>query len=263
MKPNNIRNLWQQKQPVVNGWLSIPSSFSAEVMAHLGWDSMCVDLQHGVIDYQTGVGMLQAICTTEVTPIMRVPWNDPAIIMKCLDAGAYGIICPMINSRDEAQRFVRACRYAPVGYRSSGPIRAQLWAGDDYHDKANDTIVTFAMIETAEAVKNLDAILTTPGLDAVYIGPSDLSISLGGKPGLDQTDPKVVGAIEEILAGCKRHGVHAGLHTGSPAYAKSMIAKGFEFVTLLNDSRLLVQAGRKVVEETRSSGAEKREGGVY
>jgi 4-hydroxy-2-oxoheptanedioate aldolase len=183
--------------------------------------------------------------------------------MKCLDAGAYGIICPMINTRDEAQRFVRACRYAPVGYRSSGPIRAQLWAGDDYHDKANDTIVTFAMIETAEAVKNLDAILSTPGLDAVYIGPSDLSISLGGKPGLDQTDAKVVGAIEEILAGCKRHGVHAGLHTGSPAYAKAMIAKGFEFVTLLNDSRLLVQAARKVVEETRSSGGEKREGGVY
>jgi 4-hydroxy-2-oxoheptanedioate aldolase len=264
MKPNNIRNLWQQKNPVVNGWLSIPSSFSAEVMAHLGWDSMCVDLQHGVIDYQTAVGMLQAICTTDVTPIMRVPWNDPAIIMKCLDAGAYGIICPMINTRDEAQRFVRACRYAPVGYRSSGPIRAQLWAGDDYHDKANDTIVTFAMIETAEAVKNLDAILSTPGLDAVYIGPSDLSISLGGKPGLDQTEPKVVGAIEEILAGCKRHGVHAGLHTGSPAYAKAMIAKGFEFVTLLNDSRLLVQAGRKVVEETRSGGGgEKREGGVY
>jgi 4-hydroxy-2-oxoheptanedioate aldolase len=248
---------------VVNGWLSIPSSFSAEVMAHLGWDSLCVDLQHGVIDYQTAVGMLQAICTTEVTPIMRVPWNDPAIIMKCLDAGAYGIICPMINTRDEAQRFVRACRYAPVGYRSSGPIRAQLWAGDDYHDKANDTIVTFAMIETAEAVKNLDAVLSTPGLDAVYIGPSDLSISLGGKPGLDQTDAKVVGAIEEILAGCKRHGVHAGLHTGSPAYAKAMIAKGFEFVTLLNDSRLLTQAARKVVEETRSTGGEKREGGVY
>jgi 4-hydroxy-2-oxoheptanedioate aldolase len=169
----------------------------------------------------------------------------------------------MINTREEAQRFVGACRYAPVGYRSSGPIRAQLWAGDDYHDKANDTIVTFAMIETAEAVKNLDSILSTSGLDAVYIGPSDLSISLGGKPGLDQTDPKVVGAIEEILAGCKRHGVHAGLHTGSPAYAKAMIAKGFEFVTLLNDSRLLTQAARKVVEETRSSGGEKREGGVY
>ena len=99
VKPNNIRNIWQNKGFVVNGWLSIPSSFSAEVMAHLGWDSLCVDLQHGVIDYQTAVGMLQGICTTDVTPISRVPWNDPALIMKMLDAGAYGIICPMVNSR--------------------------------------------------------------------------------------------------------------------------------------------------------------------
>jgi 4-hydroxy-2-oxoheptanedioate aldolase len=263
MKPNNIRDLWLQNKPVINGWLSIPSSFSAEVMAHMGWDSLCVDLQHGVIDYQTGVTMLQAICTTDTTPIMRVPWNDPAIIMKCLDAGAYGIICPMINSREEAERFVKACRYAPVGYRSSGPIRAQLWAGDDYHAKANDTILTFAMIETAEAVGNLDAILTTPGLDAVYIGPSDLSLTLGGKPGLDSTDPRVVDAIDQILAGCKRHKVRAGLHTGAPAFARAMIAKGFDFVTLLNDSRLLVQAGRKCVEDTRSLATGAREGGVY
>jgi 4-hydroxy-2-oxoheptanedioate aldolase len=255
MKPNNIRTIWQQKGHVVNGWLGLPSSFSAEVMAHAGWDSLCVDLQHGLIDYQMAVGMLQAICTTEVTPIARVPWNDPAIIMKCLDAGAYGIICPMINSREEAERFVRACRYAPRGYRSSGPIRAAVWAGDDYHAKADDTILTFAMIETAEAVKNLDAILSVPGLDAVYIGPSDLSITLGGKPGLDQTDPKVVDAIDQILAGCKRHGVHAGLHTGSPAYAKAMIAKGFEFVTLLSDTRLLAQAAAQIVKETKATAA--------
>ena len=263
MKPNNIRAVWQQKGAVINGWLSIPSTFSAEVMAHMGWDSLCVDLQHGVIDYQMAVGMLQAICTTDVTPIVRVPWNDPAIIMKVLDAGAYGVICPMVNTREEAERFVGACRYAPVGYRSSGPIRAALWAGDDYHDKANDTIVTFAMIETVEAVSNLDAILSTPGLDAVYIGPSDLSLTLGGKPGLDQTDPKVVEAIQAILAGCKRHGVHAGLHTGTPAYAKQMIAKGFDFVTLLNDSRLLIQAARKVVEDTRNLAGATRSSGVY
>jgi len=263
VKPNNIRTVWEKKGAVVNGWLSIPSTFSAEVMAHLGWDSLCVDLQHGLIDYQMAVGMLQAICTTDVTPIARVPWNDPALIMKMLDAGAYGIICPMIQTREECERFVRACRYAPIGYRSSGPIRAAVWAGDDYHEKADDTILTFAMIETVEGVKNLDAILTTPGLDAVYIGPSDLSITLGGKPGLDQTNPKVVEAIDTILAGCKRHGIHAGLHTGSPAYAKAMIEKGFEFVTLLNDSRLLTQAARKVVEETKSIAGTARGGGVY
>jgi 4-hydroxy-2-oxoheptanedioate aldolase len=263
VKPNYIRNIWQNKGFVVNGWCSIPSSFCAEVMAHMGWDSLCVDLQHGVIDYQTAVTMLQGICTTDVTPIARVPWNDPALIMKMLDAGAYGIICPMINTRAECERFVGACRYAPVGYRSSGPIRAALWAGDDYHAKANDVVLTFAMIETAEAVKNLDEILTTPGLDAVYIGPSDLSLTLGGKPGLDHTEGKVVGAIDTILAGCKRHGVRAGLHTGSPAFAKQMIAKGFDFVTLLNDSRILTMAGRKIVEETKSITAQAKAGGVY
>jgi len=110
VKPNNIRTVWEKKGAVVNGWLSIPSTFSAEVMAHLGWDSLCVDLQHGLIDYQMAVGMLQAICTTDVTPIARVPWNDPALIMKMLDAGAYGIICPMIQTREECERFVRACR---------------------------------------------------------------------------------------------------------------------------------------------------------
>ena len=263
MKPNNIRSVWEQKGCVVNGWLGIPSSFSAEVMAHLGWDSLCVDLQHGLIDYQMAVGMLQAICTTDVTPIVRVPWNDPAIIMKSLDAGAFAIICPMINTRDEAQRFVQACRYAPRGYRSSGPIRAMVWAGDDYHAKADDTILTFAMIETAEGVRNLDAILTTPGLDAVYVGPSDLSISLGGKPGIDSSDPKVVAAIDEILAGCKRHGVHAGLHTGSATYAKQMVAKGFDFVTLMTDTRLLIKAAGQIVQEFRSTAGKAGAAGVY
>lgn len=263
MKPNNIRSVWEQKGCVVNGWLGIPSSFSAEVMAHLGWDSLCVDLQHGLIDYQMAVGMLQAICTTDVTPIVRVPWNDPAIIMKSLDAGAFAIICPMINTREEAERFVQACRYAPRGYRSSGPIRAMVWAGDDYHAKADDTILTFATIETAEGVRNLDAILTTPGLDAVYVGPSDLSISLGGKPGIDSSDPKVLAAIDEIVAGCKRHGVHAGLHTASAAYAKQMIAKGFDFVTLMTDTRLLIKAAGQIVQEFRSTAGKAGAAGVY
>jgi 4-hydroxy-2-oxoheptanedioate aldolase len=169
----------------------------------------------------------------------------------------------MINTRDEAERFVQACRYAPRGYRSSGPIRAMVWAGDDYHAKADDTILTFAMIETAEGVRNLDAILTTPGLDAVYVGPSDLSISLGGKPGIDSSDPKVLAAIDEIVAACKRHGVHAGLHTGSAAYAKQMIAKGFDFVTLMTDTRLLIKAASQIVQEFRSTAGKAGAAGVY
>jgi 4-hydroxy-2-oxoheptanedioate aldolase len=148
MRPNNIRTVWNAGQCVVNGWLAIPSAFSAEVMAHCGWDSLCIDIQHGMVDYQTATTMMQAISTTAVTPIVRVPWNDPAIIMKCLDAGAYGIVCPMINSGEDALRFAGACRYPPMGYRSLGPIRAQLYGGSDYAAKANEEIVALAMIET-------------------------------------------------------------------------------------------------------------------
>ena len=178
-RPNGVREAWQEGRAVINSWLGIPSSFSAEVMASMGWDSLVVDMQHGMIDYQMMVTMLQGISTTNVTPLVRVPWNDPAHIQKALDAGAYGIVCPMINNRAEAEKFVGSCRYAPLGYRSSGPIRASLYGGADYHAKANDIVVAFGMIETQEALDNLDAILSTPGLDAIYVGPSDLSISLG------------------------------------------------------------------------------------
>ena len=132
-RPNGVRELWQAGKPVINSWLGIPSSFSAEVMANAGWDSLVVDMQHGMIDYQMMVTMLQGISTTNTTPLVRVPWNDPAHIQKALDAGAYGIICPMINNRAEAEKFVGSCRYAPLGYRSSGPIRASFYGGSDYH----------------------------------------------------------------------------------------------------------------------------------
>ena len=252
MRENRIRTLWAEGRPVINGWCAIPSSFSAELMGSLGWDSVTLDMQHGVIDYQTAVTMFQGICIGEAMPMARVPWNDPAIIMKTLDAGAYGIICPMVNNREECERFVGACRYAPRGYRSSGPIRAALWAGADYMGEADDVVLTFAMIETAEAMENLDAILSTPELDACYVGPSDLSISLGGKPGLDQTEPKVYEAIEAIVAAAKRHGRKAGIHTGNVAYAKKMIDLGFDFVTLYSDVRLLVAKVGEVLKEMRA-----------
>src|ERR1700731_385191 len=156
MRANRMREIWRSKTAVINGWCSLPDSFSAEIMAHMGWDSIVVDMQHGLIDYQVMVSMLQAISTTAVTPLVRVPWNDPASVMKALDAGAYGIICRMINSGAEGEAFVGACRYAPRGYRSSGPVRAALYGGPDYHAKANDVVVAMAMIETTQALDNLD-----------------------------------------------------------------------------------------------------------
>jgi 4-hydroxy-2-oxoheptanedioate aldolase len=208
-------------------------------------------MQHGVIDYQDAVTMLQAIATTPVMPLARVPWNDPARLMKILDAGAYGVICPMINTREEAEALVAACKYPPRGHRSWGPVRASLYAGADYGDHANEDLIVMPMIETAEALKNLDAILTVPGVDAVYVGPSDLSLALGCKPRLDQTDPPVVEAQQRIVEACKRHGVVAGIHNSTAAYALTMVAIGYQFVTLASDSRFLAARAAEEVGVVR------------
>jgi 4-hydroxy-2-oxoheptanedioate aldolase len=255
MRANRVREAWAAGRAVVNGWCGIPSGFSAELMAHMGWDSLVIDMQHGVVDYKDMLSMLQGISTTEVTPMVRVPWNDPAHIMKALDAGAYGIICPMINSREECEKFVGACRYAPAGYRSSGPIRASLYGGADYQEKANETVLAFAMIETVEAIQKLDEILATPGLDAVYVGPSDLSITMGLPPGLDKDHEAMLANLQKILDGCRRHGIKAGIHTGSPAYAKRMFEMGYNFATIMGDAALMRAAGQQVLQQMRGTNA--------
>ena len=253
MRTNTVKEKWARGDVTHGAWLSLPSSFFAEVMAHQGFDWVCIDMQHGVIDYQAAAGMLAAISTTPVVPLARVPWNDPAPVMKILDAGAYGIICPMINSREEAEALVRACKYPPRGHRSFGPVRASLYAGADYADHANDQLVVMPMIETAEALKNLDEILSTPGVDGVYVGPSDLSLALGCKPRLDQTDPPVVEAQQKIVAACKRHGVVAGIHNATSGYALKMIEAGYQFVTLASDSRFMAARAAEEVSAVRKS----------
>ena len=251
VRENRLKTMWKRGETVVNGWLAIPTGFTAEVMAHQGFDSLTVDMQHGVVDYQTAVSMLQGISTTGVMPLARVPWNDPARLMKILDAGAYGVICPMINTRAQAEALVAACKYPPLGYRSFGPVRASIYAGSDYAERANDDIVVMPMIETAEALKNLDAILSTPGVDAIYVGPADLSLALGCKPRLDQTDAPVVQAQQQIVEACKRHNVVAGIHNATAAYALKMIAAGYRFVTLASDTRHLAMKAAEEVAAVR------------
>jgi 4-hydroxy-2-oxoheptanedioate aldolase len=251
MRPNRLRSLWQQNQPAFNGWLAIPSAFSAETMAHAGWDTLTIDLQHGVVDYQAMLGMLQAISTTETVPLVRVPWLEPGILMKSLDAGAYGVICPMINTADDAAKLVQYTHYAPRGTRSFGPIRALLYAGADYPQHANDTIVTFAMIETAQALDNLDKILAVEGLDAIYVGPSDLSLALGCKPTFDDVDPPVAQAIEHILARAQAHGIVAGIHNGTADAALARIARGFRFATVASDARLMAAGAQQTMARLR------------
>jgi 4-hydroxy-2-oxoheptanedioate aldolase len=249
MRENRLRTLWKSGGAAVNGWLAIPNGFSAETMAHQGWDSLTIDLQHGVVDYSSMIPMLQAISTTATVPVVRVPWLDPGALMKTLDAGAYGVICPMISTREQAQQFVAWTSYAPRGTRSFGPVRALLYGGPDYPQHANDEIVRFAMIETAQALDNLDAIMSVEGLDAVYIGPSDLSLALGCRPVFDDVDPKAQQAIDHILERARVHGLVAGIHNGTTQGALSRIARGFQFVTVSSDARLMAAGAQQVIAE--------------
>lgn len=254
MIKNKLKILWENGQPAVNGWLSIANPFSAEIMAAQGYDSLTVDIQHGVIDYADAVRMFQAMRASEVTPIARVPWLDPAAIMKVLDAGAYGVICPMINSREEAERLVSYMRYPPHGTRSFGPTRANFSTGGGYAAEANDEVVCLAMIETAAAMENLEEIVSTPGLDGVYIGPADLTLGVtNGRlaPGFDREEPEMVEAIQKILSAAKAAGIRAALHCGAPEYAAKAIGWGFDLTTISNDVRLLVAAASASVARTR------------
>lgn len=255
MIPNRVKTLWDEGKPVLNGWLSIANSFSAEIMAEAGYDSVTSDIQHGIVDYQSTIGLYQAMRASGVTPMARVPWLDPGAIMKVLDGGAYGVICPMINTAEEAARLVSYVRYPPLGTRSFGPSRANISAGANYASEANDQIICFAMIETAEGVANLEQIVSTPGLDGVYIGPADLTLGVtDGRlpPGFDRQEPEMIEVIQKILATAHGAGIKAALHCGSPGYAAKAIGWGFDLVTVLNDARLLAMASKSAVDETRS-----------
>ena len=252
MRENRLRTLWAEDRTALNGWLAIGNSFSAETMAQQGYDALTIDLQHGLIDAAAMLAMLQAISTTATVPVVRVPWLEPGILMKALDAGAYGVICPMINTREDAERLVAYTHYAPRGTRSFGPIRAALYGGPDYAQKADETIVAFAMIETAQALDNLDAILAVDGLDAIYIGPSDLSLALGCRPVFDDVDAPVAQAIEHILERASAHGVKAGIHCGDPKVARARAAKGFRFVTVGSDARLMAVGAQQALAAVRA-----------
>jgi 4-hydroxy-2-oxoheptanedioate aldolase len=235
MRPNTVKQKWREGKPAIGGWLGIPSSYTAEIMAHQGFDWVCVDTQHGAIDFSSALPMLQAISTSSAMPFVRVPWNEPSIIMKYLDAGAYGIIVPMIETKEDAERAVWAARYPPMGMRSSGPYRANLYVGSDYLDVANDEVALCVMIETPKALANVDAIASVPGIDALYIGPSDLSQALGLGPRYNIDNPKHAEAVNTIRQAAERAGVVPGVHTNGSAATSRYIKEGFKMLLLTTD----------------------------
>src|ERR671935_2900849 len=215
MRPNRIKQMWRDGKYVTLGWLSVSHGFTAEIMARQGFDALCVDMQHGLTDMSNLWPMLQAISQTDTVPVVRVASNDAGTIMKALDFGAYGILVPLINTAEDAAKAVAACRYPPVGIRSSGPVRAVHYGGPDYVAKAHDEIVVMGMGETKEGLANLDAICATPGLDAVYIGPSDLAFAIGQNPRPDNPDPVHIATRDRIRDAAHKHGIKACMHCAS------------------------------------------------
>ncbi|MEL7158933.1 MAG: aldolase/citrate lyase family protein, partial [Actinomycetota bacterium] len=238
MKDNGLKSLWADGKPALGLWLSSNNVVGAETLASMRFDYVNIDMQHGVVDYADVVPLLQALQSTEATLTARVPWNEPGITGKVLDAGVQGVIIPMVNNVAEAEAATRACRYAPAGSRSFGPIRAARSLGADYATEANDKIVCVPMIETVEALSNLDAILDVPGIDAVYIGPADLSISLGLPPGSNNEDDSFQDALQAVLAACDKRGIAAGIHSDT-TWAPVRLEQGFKMVTVTSDMQAM------------------------
>lgn len=255
MRRNKLKQLIQEQSAIINGWLAIPSGYSAEIVGHQGYDAVTVDLQHGMIDFASALSMLQALSATPTVPLVRVQDNNPAQIMRMLDAGAYGIICPMISTAEQAAQFVAACRYPPYGVRSFGPARGLLYGGADYPQHANQEILTLAMIETREGLANLDAILATDGLDGVFIGPNDLSLTLTGSASAESQHPDMLAAVERVVSRCREQQKLAGIFCTSGDAARLRIEQGFQFVTPANDVMQLGRAARVAIAQAHGTAA--------
>ena len=229
--PDDLRTRADNRGAALGAWISLREPLAAEVASRAGYDYVCIDMQHGLADLDMMGRMLTAVAVSTSLPIVRVPWNEPGAISRALDAGALGVIVPMVNTADEAAAVVAAAKYPPLGARSYGPLAARARFGDEYVARANDLVAVIPMIETAEAVDNVEAIAAVPGVDGLYIGPADLSISIGLAPAGDQDDRRFVDALERTVAACRRHGILPGIHASAELAAKRR-QQGFRFITV-------------------------------
>lgn len=246
MRENRLRTLFAQKTMALSGWVSMGNSLLAEVVANSGYDAVTVDLQHGLFSVESAVPMLQAISTTGAVPLVRCSENSLGEINKLLDAGAYGVICPLINTAEDAERFVRACHYSPRGGRSYGPARGFMYGGGDYFTHANRTILTLAMIETNQGFANAEAILRVPDLDGIFIGPADLNIEMGLAP--DAYDaPQLNDAIRSLVALARRLDKYVGIFAGTMDMAQRMKEFGMDLVAPGTDiQQIKAEAARRI-----------------
>jgi 4-hydroxy-2-oxoheptanedioate aldolase len=250
--PLSLRERWNDGAITLGAWMFLREPLIAEVAGDAGYDYVCIDMQHGLADYSDTVAMLQGLAKSAATPIVRMPWNDPSMIGRVLDAGALGVIIPMVNTADEAAQAVAACRYAPIGKRSLGPIGAMVRHGSGYLRWANERVACLPMIETMEAVENIDEILAVPGIDGIYVGPADLSLTLGLPPLMDHADDRFQAALATIVEACQRHGVVAGIQA-SVALTDMRARQGFQMITVGYDQTPVITALRADLATSRAA----------
>jgi 4-hydroxy-2-oxoheptanedioate aldolase len=248
---NPLITAWNEGRKTYGMWLTTPGSVQAEIVARQGFDYVCVDYQHGLIDHSTSVPMLQGIAAGGGTPIARAAWNDPPRIMQVLDAGAVGVVIPMVNDAEEAAAAAAACRYPPTGVRSFGPVRARDTFGTTDPDRLAD-VACIVMVETADGIRNVAEIAGTPGVDAIYVGPSDLALAMGYKPNPSPAPDDFVEVIENIVKACRDHGIAAGIQAPSGQVAQAYTEQGFDMITVASDAALLGAAARAQLDVAKA-----------
>jgi 4-hydroxy-2-oxoheptanedioate aldolase len=249
---NKLAGAWADGGATVGAWVTNDSSDTVDVLARSGYDYIGIDCQHSLLTESDAGRLLKPLIDTPVAAIVRVSRNEPAAIGRLLDAGADGVIVPMVDTPEEAAAAVAACRYAPHGVRSYGPFRSSL--GLDTGE-LEARVSCFVMVESAQAIANLDAICATPGLAGVYVGPGDLSVTMGTSWLRRPRPTEVTDVIATIPAACRRAGVIPGMHAGNATLGAELITLGFQFVTLSSDMSLLAAGASRDLETARHASA--------
>jgi 2-keto-3-deoxy-L-rhamnonate aldolase RhmA len=251
MKANRVKQLLQSGQYTCGSWVSLCSPIGAEVMGLMGFDWVLIDMEHGAGDLQTLLGQLQALgAAGETVPFVRVQWNDPVVIKRVLDLGAYGVMVPGIRSAEEAKRAVAAIKYPPVGIRGlAGNRGARFGLDPDYVEQSNEQIMMILQIETKAAIDHIDAILDVPGVDVAFLGPNDLSGDMGHVGNWDH--PDVLAAIGKLEAAANKRKIALGTISRNWEMAQAYLGRGYRFQSLLGDIPFLMQGARAAVASFR------------
>jgi len=261
MKGNIVKKKLNQGLPSVGTWLSVSSPFTSEMMSQVGFDWLVIDMEHNPISIETAGVMVSSIFNSNTVPLVRIPWNTGENIKRVLDMGAWGIVVPMVNSREEAERAVSNSKYFPLGNRSIGGSRHALGfstSSTEYYKNANNEILLVIQIEHIDAVNRIDEILSVPGIDACFIGPNDLMSSMGIEPELETSKAEVNAVIEQIRKAAERHGIASGIHVPNAESANKRIKEGFQFVAVSSELGMMLSKARSEIAQLVESALESK-----